>query len=79
MEDPLTDQNLGGNVLPWSHPFVIASLMGFAVFFPPFLYVETHAVKPIMPLHLILKSPYMNLIFSNHIAALISSAVLFNV
>lgn len=79
MEGPLTNQNLGGNVLPWSHPFVIASLMGFAVFFPPFLYVETRAVKPIMPLHLIFKSPYMNLIFSNHIAALISSAVLFNV
>ncbi|KAK3293946.1 uncharacterized protein B0H64DRAFT_374796 [Chaetomium fimeti] len=71
--------NLGGNVLPWSHPFVIASLMGFAIFFPPFLYVETRAVKPIMPLHLILKSPYMNLIFSNHIAALISNAILFNV
>ncbi|KAK4238212.1 MFS general substrate transporter [Achaetomium macrosporum] len=71
--------NLGGNVLPWSHPFVISSLAIFAVFFPLFLHVETRAAKPIMPLHLILKSPHMNLIFSNHIAAFLSNAILFNV
>jgi hypothetical protein len=64
--------------LPWSHPFVIASLAIFAVFFPLFLFVETRATKPIMPLHLVLKSPHMNLIFSNHISAYISTAVLFN-
>lgn len=58
---------------------VIASLTIFAVLFPLFLYVETHAVKPIMPLHLVLKSPYTNLIFSNHIAAFLHSASLFNV
>jgi hypothetical protein len=31
-----------------------------------------------MPLHLVLKPPHMNLIFSNHITAFISTAVLFN-
>lgn len=66
-------------MLPWSHPFVIASLAIFAVFFPLFLWVETRATKPIMPLHLVLKSPYSNLIFSNHIAAFLSVATLFNV
>ncbi|KAL2168223.1 hypothetical protein VTG60DRAFT_282 [Thermothelomyces hinnuleus] len=71
--------NLGGNVLPWSHPFVIASLAVFALFFPLFLFVEKRAVKPIMPLHLILKSPHANLIFSNHIGAFLSNATLFNV
>ncbi|KAL2024580.1 hypothetical protein VTK56DRAFT_7623 [Thermocarpiscus australiensis] len=71
--------NLGGNVLPWSHPFVIASLTVFAVFFPAFLLAETRAAKPIMPMHLILKSPHTNLIFSNHIAAFLSNAILFNV
>ena len=79
METPLTIQNLGGNVLPWSHPLVIASLTLFAVLFPLFLFVETRAVKPIMPLHLVLKAPYTNLIFSNHIGAFLSTATLFNV
>ncbi|KAG7286989.1 hypothetical protein NEMBOFW57_006489 [Staphylotrichum longicolle] len=71
--------NLGGNVLPWSHPFVIASLAIFVVFFPLFLWVETRATKPIMPLHLVLKSPYSNLVLSNHIAAFLSVATIFNV
>ena len=72
--------SLGGNILPWSDPFVIASLTIFVVFFPLFLYVEMYqATKPIMPMHLVLKSPHMNLIFSNHIAAFLSNAVLFNV
>ncbi|KAK4125486.1 actin-like ATPase domain-containing protein [Parathielavia appendiculata] len=34
---------------------------------------------PIMPLHLVLRSPHMNLLFSNHIAAFLSNATLFNV
>ncbi|KAK3353510.1 major facilitator superfamily transporter [Lasiosphaeria hispida] len=71
--------SLGGNVVPWSHPYVIGSLAFFAVFFPLFLYVETIATHPIMPMHLIQHSPHMNLIFSNHIAAFLSNAILFNV
>lgn len=62
-----------------SHPVVIFSLTFFAVVFPAFLWVETKAVKPIMPVHLIAKSPHMNLIIGNHIAAFLSNAVLFNV
>lgn len=65
--------------MPWSHPFVIASLAVFAVFFPLFLLVERRAANPIMPIHLVLKSPHMNLILSNHIAAFLSNAILFNV
>ncbi|KAK4448092.1 hypothetical protein QBC34DRAFT_408122 [Podospora aff. communis PSN243] len=70
---------LGGNILPWSHPFVLASLAIFSVFFPLFLYVESRAVKPIMPIHLVCHSPHMNLIFSNHIASFLANATLFNV
>jgi len=65
--------------LAGSHPFVIFSLTTFAVFFPLFLYVETHAVQPIMPMHLVRQSPHRNLLFSNHIAAFISNAIMFNV
>ncbi|KAK4163254.1 MFS general substrate transporter [Cladorrhinum sp. PSN259] len=71
--------SMGGNIYPWSHPVVVFSLSFFAVFFPVFLWVETRAVKPIMPVHLIVKSPHLNLIFGNHIAAFLSNAVLFNV
>lgn len=58
---------------------MIFSLAFFAVVFPMFLWVETKAVKPIMPVHLIAKSPHMNLIMSNMIASFLSHAVLFNV
>lgn len=61
-----------------SHPFVIASLVIFAVFFPVFLWVESRVPKPIMPLHLIRHSPRANLIFSNFIAAMLANSILFN-
>ncbi|KAJ4164652.1 hypothetical protein LMH87_006315 [Akanthomyces muscarius] len=70
--------NLGGNILPWSHPIVIASIAVFAVAFPTFLWVESRAAKPIMPLHLITTMPHANLILGNFIASLIINAILFN-
>lgn len=70
--------NLGGNVLPWSHPVVVASLVVFGVCFPVFLYVQSFAGRPIMPLHLIRHAPRANLIFSNFFAAFLSNAILFN-
>ncbi|KAK2010869.1 major facilitator superfamily transporter [Colletotrichum eremochloae] len=71
--------NLGGNILPWSHPFVVVSLVIFSVCFPVFLYVESQVRRPIMPLYLVRRSPRMNLIFSNFFAALLSNAILFNI
>ncbi|KAF5693191.1 major facilitator family transporter fnx1 [Fusarium denticulatum] len=71
--------NLGGNVLPWSHPFVIASLVIFAITFPVFLWVESWVHKPIMPLHLLNRQPRGNLIFSNVIAAIVANSILFNI
>ncbi|KAK3390314.1 major facilitator superfamily transporter [Podospora didyma] len=71
--------SLGGNIIPWSHPIVIASLVAFATSFPLFLFVETRATKPIMPMHLVQKSPHMNLIFSNFFGAIVANAIIFNV
>lgn len=71
-------KNLGGNVLSWDHPFVMASLAIFAVCFPLFIYCETLTPRPIMPLEIIKHSPRSNLIFSNFLAALLSNAILFN-
>lgn len=87
--------NLGGNVLPWSHPFVIASLVIFAVSFPLFIYAESTIDfnlsntddtttpdkprrRPIMPLHLIRRSPQANMIFSNALSAFLMNAIIFN-
>lgn len=70
--------NLGGNVLPWSHPIVIASLVIFAVSFPAFIWVESFVTKPIMPLYLIRRSPHANMIFSNALAAFMMNAIIFN-
>ncbi|KAF7561771.1 hypothetical protein G7046_g2373 [Stylonectria norvegica] len=71
--------SLGGNILPWSHPFVISAAAVFGVLFPTFLWVESWVPKPIMPLHLIRHAPRANLIFANFIAALLSNAILFNI
>lgn len=70
--------NLGGNVLAWTHPFVLTSLAIFAVSFPSFLWIERSASRPIMPLRLIHHSPHANMIFSNFLAAFIMNAILFN-
>ncbi|KAH9897312.1 major facilitator superfamily domain-containing protein [Xylariomycetidae sp. FL2044] len=70
--------NLGGNVLPWSHPFVIASLVAFGVAFLATLWAESRTEKPIMPLALLHSVPRANLIFANFIAAFLLNAILFN-
>ncbi|UNI21811.1 Beta-aspartyl-peptidase [Purpureocillium takamizusanense] len=71
--------NLGGNVLAWSHPFIVASLAVFAVCFPVFLLVESRVRRPIMPLHLIRYTPRSNLIIANFFAAMISNSIVFNI
>ncbi|KAI2633661.1 major facilitator superfamily domain-containing protein [Hypomontagnella submonticulosa] len=70
--------NLGGNVLPWSHPFIIASLVIFGVCFPLCLWAESRHERPIMPLVLLHSSPRANIIFANFIASFLLNAILFN-
>ncbi len=72
-------KNLGGNVLPWSHPFIIASLVIFTITFPLFLHTESKVPLPIMPLAIINSNPRAGLIFANAIGAVITNAVLFNI
>ncbi|KAG6007520.1 hypothetical protein E4U21_005821 [Claviceps maximensis] len=71
--------NLGGNVMSWSHPFVITSLAIFVVCFPSFLLVESRVDKPIMPLRLITHAPRANLIFANFCGAFLANAIFFNI
>lgn len=45
----------GGNIVPWSHPFVIASTLCSMSLLPVFVYVETRvASEPIIPIPLLL-------------------------
>ncbi|KAL8399832.1 hypothetical protein RB594_000305 [Gaeumannomyces avenae] len=71
--------DLGGTVLPWSHPFIVTCLAGTAlVLIPLLLRVEARAERPVMPLELVRRAPVANLVFANHIAAFLTNAVLFN-
>lgn len=76
---PPKDTTPTNTPLPGSHPLVITSLAAFTLLFPLFLLTETRATKPIMPMYLVRHSPHMNLLFSNHIAAFLANAILFNV
>ncbi|KAF4964162.1 hypothetical protein FSARC_7891 [Fusarium sarcochroum] len=71
--------NFGGNILPWSHPFVIASLVIFITLFPIFIWVESWVHKPIMPLQIFVHAPRSNLIYSNILANIIANSILFNI
>lgn len=71
--------NLGGNVLPWSSPIVIAALSIAAISTIWLLYIEKHAYRPVMPLVLISTRPRGNLIYSNFFANIGYNTLLFNI
>ena len=71
--------NLGGNVLSWDHPIVIASLIAFSIFSALLLRVESRAIRPIMPLKLLTSQPRANLIFNNFFGNIAANTILFNV
>lgn len=70
--------NLGGNIFPWSSPIVLACFALFILATLVFLYVETRAAQPLMPLQLLCKSPISNMVFANLSGAIASNTVLFN-
>ncbi|KAF2225860.1 major facilitator superfamily domain-containing protein [Elsinoe ampelina] len=71
--------NLGGNIYPWLSPQVITCFILFALFAPIFIYQETRALQPLMPIRLLARSPIGNLIFSNTLGGIATNTVLFNV
>jgi MFS family permease len=70
--------NLGGNVLPWEHPFIIASLVLAFCCGALLLWVESRAARPVMPLAMVSKAPRANLVFSNFFSMIGINHVLFN-
>ncbi|KAI1454140.1 major facilitator superfamily domain-containing protein [Annulohypoxylon moriforme] len=69
----------GGNIYPWSHPFIIAALLTTAVLIPAFIYHESRHPSPIIPLELTFRPPHLNLMLSNFCLTSVVNAVIFNV
>ncbi|KAK8119683.1 Major facilitator superfamily [Apiospora kogelbergensis] len=71
--------NLGGQILPWSHPIVTSALVVCITCIPVFLYVEWRwASHPLVPLDFISHAPKANLLASNFISTMLTNSVLFN-
>jgi MFS family permease len=70
--------NLGGNVFPWDHPLVIASLIVSVIAATFLMRVERKANRPVMPLQFLSKPPRANLVFSNFFAQIGINTVIFN-
>jgi Na+/melibiose symporter-like transporter len=70
--------SLGGNALPWTHPFIISLIVLFFVLGTALIHVECRAEKPVMPLHMLFNKPQCNLIFSNFLSCMTMNTILFN-
>jgi predicted MFS family arabinose efflux permease len=70
---------LGGNILPWDHPVIISAFVLFGALGGILVVVETHAEKPVLPLHMLYNVPRGNLVISNFFACMTMNTILFNV
>ncbi|KAJ4301381.1 hypothetical protein N0V90_003473 [Kalmusia sp. IMI 367209] len=70
--------NLGGNVFPWEHPFVITSLVIAVVAGAILFRVEHKAARPVMPMYLLFSRPRGSLVFNNFFANIGINAIIFN-
>lgn len=71
--------NVGGNILPWSHPSLGAALVISVLSACLFVKVEATAEHPVLPLRLIRSWPRANINFANFFGNLIMNGVIFNV
>lgn len=71
--------NLGGNVLTWTHPIVITSLVVFGVAAVILFFVERKASLPILPIQFLSVIPVANLMWSNLFASMLVNTIIFNV
>jgi hypothetical protein len=65
--------------IPPTSPVVIACFATFAVVACIFIYIETHAKQPLMPLPLLTKAPIANMVFANLLGGIASNTVWFHV
>ena len=70
--------NVGGAILPWSHPLVIVSLVLALVCGPFLVFAEKRAERAVMPLWILSKPPFGNLILNNFFAMVGLNTIMFN-
>lgn len=70
--------NLGGSILAWTHPIVIAALVVFVIASIALVFVEKRAERPLLPLHLLSTIPYANLNIGNGLGSMLSATSNFN-
>ncbi|KAF1846764.1 MFS general substrate transporter [Cucurbitaria berberidis CBS 394.84] len=70
--------NLGGNIYPWKHPIVIASLIVAVISGAILIRVESGAARAVMPLPMLFSKPRGNLVFNNFFAQIGMNTILFN-
>jgi hypothetical protein len=72
--------NMGGNEVPWSHPFIITILPLSLILFISFLVVEGRfAMEPILPLKLLSHRTPLAAAFSNWFSSMGAFAVMYNI
>ncbi|KAJ5558625.1 hypothetical protein N7535_008842 [Penicillium sp. DV-2018c] len=70
--------NFGGNVFPWSHPLIIASLVASLVLGVILVFYERQVPRPVLPIELMSKNPRASIIFGNFFASMSVNTVIFN-
>lgn len=70
--------NLGGNLLPWTHPVVISSLVVCVLAGVALVSVERRALRPLLPLRLLSSVPHGNLNWGNTLGSMLSAVTNFN-
>ncbi|KAI9375799.1 major facilitator superfamily-domain-containing protein [Aspergillus egyptiacus] len=70
--------NLGGNVLSWTHPLVICSLILSVILGLMFVPCERRVKRPVMPIPLLEKNPRAAIIFGNFFGSMSTNTMMFN-
>ncbi|KAI1163019.1 major facilitator superfamily domain-containing protein [Nemania serpens] len=71
--------NSGGNIVPWTHPLPLTTIPLSVVTFLSFIWWESRAMQPIIPVTLLLKRTVLAACLSNFFCTMVMFAVMFYV
>ena len=69
--------NSGGNVVPWSHPLILITLLLSALCFALFIYIETKHPEPIIPVVLLLDRTVLSACLTNWFTSMCVFSIIF--
>lgn len=70
--------NLGGNVLPWSHPLVVSSLVAAFILSVVLVRYERGVPRAVVPIELLSRDPRASITFGNFFGAISVNTMMFN-